>query len=84
MHHKEGSIVAIVDKTQERQWFSDKEALRPLMDEIDRKAGIVFDPTMTGKRAREILAAQGIRPEDNLLSRDIIRARYPEEEIDEE
>jgi hypothetical protein len=46
--------VAIVDKTQERQWFSDKEALRELIDEIDAKAGIVIDPTMTGKKAREM------------------------------
>jgi hypothetical protein len=76
--------VAIVDKTQERQWFSDKEALRDLIEKIDAEAGIVFDPTMTGKRVREILLAKGIRPEENLLSRDIIRARYPDQSPDEE
>ncbi len=71
------------DQTETRQWLSDKEALRELIEEIDAKAGIVYDPTMTRKKLREILLAQGIRPEDNLLSRDIIPAKYPDEPIDE-
>jgi hypothetical protein len=75
--------MAVDDQTETRQWFSDKKALRELIEQIGAKAGFTYDPTMTRKRLREILLAQGIRPEDNLLSRDIIRAKYPDEPIDE-
>jgi hypothetical protein len=76
--------MAIANGTDTRQWFSDKEALRELIDEIDSKGGIVGKPKMTAQELRAMLVAQGIRPEDNLLSRDIIRAKYPDEETVEE
>jgi hypothetical protein len=60
----------------DEQWFSDKEALLRILEENDARTGFVFDPTATPEQIRELMRAQGIRPEDNLLSRDIIRARY--------
>jgi hypothetical protein len=60
--------------------FADKEALIKLSDELDAQAGIVHDPTATVEQVRELMRAAGIRPEDNILSRDIIRAKYPDDQ----
>ncbi len=74
----------VAHRPDAQQWFSDKEALRELIEEIDAKAGIVGEPTMTAQELRAMLIARGIRPEDNLLSRDIIRAKYPDDDAEEE
>jgi hypothetical protein len=63
----------------ERRWFSDKTKYAKLMDEIDAKAGIVHDPTATGEKVQQMMLDQGVRPEENILSRDIIRAKYADE-----
>jgi hypothetical protein len=71
--------VAGDDQTGTRQWFAEKEAMRELIDEIDARSGLLGDPTMTAEEFRATLIAAGIRPEKNLMSRDIIRAKYPDE-----
>jgi hypothetical protein len=79
---EEGDGMAVVQKPGEKQWFSDKTRFFKMMEEIDARSGIVADPTATVEKLREMLRARGIRPEDNLLSRDIIRARYPEDDCE--
>ena len=37
--------------------------------------GIDYDPTATAEKVRAMMRAEGIRPEDNFLSRAIIAAR---------
>lgn len=56
--------------------MADKEALRKILDGQDRLTGAVPDPTATAKKAREMMIAGGVRPEDNIGSRDITRRRY--------
>jgi hypothetical protein len=51
-----------------------------LMEEIDARAGVVDDPTMTIEKLREMQRRLGIRPQDNILSREIIRMRYRDED----
>jgi excisionase family DNA binding protein len=63
-----------------RALIADKEALRRILEQQDRLTGFVPDPTATGPRAREMMLANGIRPEENLASRDIIQMREREEE----
>jgi hypothetical protein len=60
--------------------FADKEELNRLMDEMDKRNGFVPDPDATIEKLREMLLAEGVRPEDNAFSREIIRMRYGDEE----
>jgi hypothetical protein len=72
--------VETVPKPVRQRRFSDKARLAELVDAVDAAAGIVFDPTATAHEARELMLAQGIRPEENRFSRDIIRTKYPDED----
>lgn len=56
-----------------------KESLRKLLGELDARTGFIYDPDATPERARALMRAEGIRAEDNLFSRDILRQRYPED-----
>ncbi len=60
--------------------LADKEELNRLLDEMDKRKGFVPDPDATIEKLREMLLAEGIRPEDNAFSREIIRMRYGDEE----
>jgi hypothetical protein len=58
-----------------KSFLVDKEALRRKLEEQDALAGFVPDRTVTAKKVREMMLADGVRPEDNLASREIIRMR---------
>jgi hypothetical protein len=60
--------------------IADKAALRKILEEQDKRTGFVPDPTATPQKARELMIADGVRPEDNIGSRDIIRMREGDEE----
>jgi hypothetical protein len=60
--------------------LANKEELNRLMDEIEQRRGFVPDPAATIEKLREMLRAEGVRPEDNTFSREIIRMRCGEEE----
>ena len=60
--------------------LANKEELNRLMDEIEKRMGFVPDPDATIEKLREMLRAEGVRPEDNAFSREIIRMRYGEDE----
>jgi hypothetical protein len=66
-------------KTEPPVRFVDKEELNRLMDEMEHRMGFVPDPQATIEKLREMLRAEGIRPEDNAFSREIIRMRYGDE-----
>ncbi len=53
----------------------DKDELRRVMAEENRKMGFIPDPTASAQRARAKMLVQGVRPEDNLGSCGIIAAR---------
>jgi hypothetical protein len=67
-------------KTDRPIRFANKEELRRLMEELNERMGFVPDPDATPQKARELMLADGIRPEDNAFSREIIRMRYGDEE----
>lgn len=58
-----------------RPLYADKAELQRVMEEVNRKMGFVPDPEATPEKARQMMQALGIRPEDNLFSRGIIAAR---------
>jgi hypothetical protein len=72
--------MTVLAKQDPKTLVADKEALRRLLEEQDRLTGFVLDPTATAQRARELMLADGIRPEENIGSRDLIRMREGVEE----
>jgi hypothetical protein len=71
--------VAIVPKPDLRSLTVDKEVLRRIVAEQDRLLGYLPDPTATAEKAIEKMRAEGIRPEDNIGSRAILRIRGEEQ-----
>lgn len=62
-------------KTIHSPKLADKAALRRILEAQDVLNGFVFDSTATPQKARELMIAQGIRPEDNEFSCEIRRMR---------
>lgn len=54
----------------------DRQALIRSAEEIDAQAGIVADLQMSIPKLRELMRADGVRPEDNGASREAMRVRY--------
>ena len=67
--------MAIVAGSERRVLLADKEVLRSIVEEQDRRTGFVPDPTATAERAQEMTLADGVRPEDCSASREIIQTR---------
>jgi hypothetical protein len=59
--------------------YADKEELNRLMDEMDKRNGFIPDPDATIEKLREMLLAEGVRPEDNALTRELLQMRYGDE-----
>lgn len=61
----------------------DKRPYAEMMREIDARAGIDHEPDVTAEelvaRLRQMQRDAGVRPEDNLGSREIMRMRYGDE-----
>jgi hypothetical protein len=55
--------------------LADKRALRRVVAEQDARTGFEYDPAVTADQSRASALAEGIRPDENLLSRGIIKAR---------
>lgn len=53
----------------------DKRALQQAVAGMNERMGFVKDPTATAEKAQEMMLAQGVRPEDNIGSREIVRMR---------
>ncbi len=54
---------------------ADKAALRRILEEQDKQTGFVVDANVMPQKARELMIAQGVRPEDNAFSLEIKRLR---------
>lgn len=55
--------------------LSDKAALRRILEAQDKESGFSVDPEASPQKARSLMLAQGIRPEDNAFSCEIRRMR---------
>jgi hypothetical protein len=65
-----------VKKRDYRSFFIDPKMIRRVVAETNAKMGFVPGPTMTPQELRELMIAQGVRPEDKLFSGGIIEERY--------
>jgi hypothetical protein len=72
--------MTVLSKPDPKTLVADKEALRRILEEQDRLTGFVLDPTATAQRARDLMLADGVRPEENIGSRELIRMREGDEE----
>ncbi len=68
----------VVCKPDIKELIADKAALRKIQEEQDTRTGFVPDPTVTPEQVRAMMLADGIRPEDNEFSRELIRMREEE------
>lgn len=67
--------MAVESSRDAKPLFADKAELIRIMDEQNRRVGFVPDPTATIERLRERMLADGVRPEDCIGSREVIRMR---------
>jgi hypothetical protein len=73
-----GMTMSVTVEAPPEQLFADKVAIQAAVEEQHRLMGFEREPGATAIRAREMMLALGIRPEDNLFSRGIIAARDEE------
>ena len=65
-----------VKKILAKHGFVDSRTLQPLIDAAFIKMGIdITQPALTPEEVQEMMLREGVRPEDNILSRGIIEAR---------
>jgi hypothetical protein len=57
----------------------DKKWLQEKFAEMDARTGFVVDPNVTIEQLHTMMLADGIRPEDNAFSREILHDRYPDD-----
>jgi hypothetical protein len=60
----------------------DKNELAHAFDRYFAEMGIEFDAEATPEKAQEMMLEARVRPEDNILSQDLLRSRYPEDHED--
>jgi hypothetical protein len=69
---------ALSNPSNSRPRVANKAALRQILEAQDKQTGFVLDPKATPQKARALMIAQGIRPEDNAFSCEIRRMREGE------
>ncbi len=67
--------MAVARKSSVDELFADKAKIQRLVAEQSEIMGLSDDPAATPQKARAMMLALGIRPEDNEFSRGIIAAR---------
>ena len=71
--------MAIKDPLSSKPGVVDKQELLRILDAMDREAGFEYDATATAEKARTLALEDGVRPQVNLHSSEIIRLRYAED-----
>jgi hypothetical protein len=67
--------MAVASKPKLTSLIADKAALRRILEEEDKQTGFVSDPTATVEKLHELMLADGVNPEGNIASREIIHMR---------
>lgn len=73
------NVTLVVPEPEADERLSHREAMLRFLEEEDRELDLVDEPLLTAQQVREMMQACGVRPEQNLFSRDIIQAKYPDE-----
>jgi hypothetical protein len=75
------TVATAPERTQSR-WATDpeyREFIRRKAREAREAVGLVGELTMTPKEIQAMFLARGVRPEDNVASRELMRMRYGED-----
>jgi hypothetical protein len=72
--------MAVKAKTDVASRVLDKQLLRQSVAALQARLGLAHDPTATGEQAQAITLANGLKPEDCVLSSEILRMRQEEKE----
>ena len=67
--------MSVEPPAQTRTRALDKRLLRQSVAALYPRLGLSHDPTVTGEQAQAISLASGVRPEDRILSSEILRIR---------
>jgi len=67
--------MSLIEEPGLNSLFADKEKIKKAVEELYQTLGLIHDPTATAQRARALILADGVQPEDRLFSRGIIEAR---------
>jgi hypothetical protein len=71
--------LAIVSNSHNRRFFTNREeqeALRKLARDVNERAGICGPPELTAEELQAQMVREGVRPEENAASRELLRMRY--------
>ena len=68
----------ILDNPTQKSLIADKAALRRILEEQDKLTGFVASSPVTPQQLRAMMIAQGVVPEDNSFSCELIRMREGE------
>ncbi len=68
--------MAIIEREISKSVFADKDEIRRLVAEVNARMGFVPDPTATVQKVRAMMQAEGIHPEDNAFTTELMRMRY--------
>ena len=71
--------MAIIERDITKNIFADKAEVRRLVAETNDRMGFVPDSTATVEKVRAMMQAEGIRPEDNAFTTELMRMRYEED-----
>jgi hypothetical protein len=70
--------MAVKPTAQEGSRVLDKQLLRQSVASLHERLGLIHNPNMTGEQAQAIAITSGVRPEDRVLSAEILRMRQDE------
>ncbi len=71
-------IVSEARPPEAKPLYADRQTILKALEESNAAMGFVPVLGATAQSAREMMAAQGIRAEDNSASREMIALRYPD------
>jgi hypothetical protein len=77
---QEEAHMAVKPTRQDGNRVLDKRLLQRSVASLHARLGIKHDPKMTGEEAQAIALMSGVRPEDRVLSAEILRMRQDEKE----
>jgi hypothetical protein len=75
----EENTTLVVPTPETEEWLSHRDAMLRFLEEQDCELDLAAESLLTAQQVREMMRACGVRPEQNLFSRDIIQAKYPDE-----
>lgn len=67
--------MSLTEKPGLRGSLVDREKILRAVEELRKRLGVPFDATATAEQARASILADGVSPDDCLLSTEIIQAR---------